>query len=355
MLTHLIPALTRLHTIPQTRFTRIPAQYRLPPLGDELADIVPDSPYRKESPTFDEIVRSIRQRIDHAEDLPHRASLEMAAADWLYNLVRRNVRRGRVFELQRVLTERRADCLGFARFFDLVGNDLGLDTGVAEVIIDNAGRYVPHFVNVLRLSDGQTRFIDAWYGSNDIMHRRIGLQVNMNGNWIMMDVDHDRLTSFSNIKGIPPRCVSATAVFMIGNRHLEKGLLQSDDEELDEALKNYDTALTLYPENPRFYFNRAVLFDQKGYADKATRDYSFALASEEALIRVLAREHEEVTNLMALDERGIGLGDQDLYLLNKGFVTGKPVPVEEIARQALLPADRVQEVLAEVESTLQST
>lgn len=353
-MTRLIPALTRLHNIPQTRFTRIPAQYRLPPLDNELAAIVADAPCETKSPTFDELVRLFRRHIDHAENLPRRAALETAAADWLYDVIRRNIKRGRAFELQRVFTERRADCLGYARIFHHVGKDLGLDTGITEVIIDNAGRHVPHFANVLRLSDGTTRFVDAWYGSNNVTHQRLGLQVNTNGNWLMMDVDHDQLPLFRSIRGIPPRCVYATSVFMIGNRHLQKGLFNGDDDELDQALKDYDTALTLYPENARFYFNRAIVYDHKGMNDEARSDYSVALASESALTRILARQHEEVTGLIALDETGVSPGYQDLYLLHKGFMTGKPVPIEEVARQRFLPPDRVREVIAEVESTLLS-
>ena len=98
------------------------------------------------------------KRLAEARSPEGRSAMENAIADWLYDLVRWNVKRGRVFELDEVLASGRADCLGYARLFAALGPRFGLELGVVEVVVDNAGRCVPHYVTLLNLSDGRRRF-----------------------------------------------------------------------------------------------------------------------------------------------------------------------------------------------------
>ena len=48
----------------------------------------------------------------------------------------------------------------------------------------------------------------------------------------------------------------------------------------------------------RFFYNRAIAYENLGEAEKAAADYNQALSSEAAAIRILAREHDAVTSLI---------------------------------------------------------
>ena len=278
----------------------------------------------------------IRQRL--SDDVEDRSRMQIAAADWLYRLIRSNVKRGRAFELDEVLSAGRADCLGYARLFSALGHRFGLELGTVEVLIDNAGRYVPHHVNLLNLYDGTYRFIDAWYGSTNINHRRIGAMVNGRPG----DVDRDELGGIHVLKGLPERCIEAITLYIKGNRCLER-------DELDKAIRYYSEAIELYPGNSRAFYNRALAHEGKGETEKAGADYAQALKDESRLIRVLATT-EELEKLIMLDEKGIGEEEQDIYLWHKGFKTGVPVGYEEIRRKHGISPGEVEKIISKVES-----
>jgi hypothetical protein len=65
---------------------------------------------------------------------------ELAMLNWLYDSIKRNVKRGRIFQLRDVLLHQQADCLGYAKLLSSVGRRFGLDIGIVEVVIDNGGR-----------------------------------------------------------------------------------------------------------------------------------------------------------------------------------------------------------------------
>ena len=161
--------------------------------------------------------------------------------------MRSNVKRGRAFELDEVLSTRRADCLGYAKLFFALAPGFGLELGIVAVLIDNAGRCVPHHVNLLNLASGTYRFIDAWYGSGDISHRRIGALVNGRPK----DIDREELSGIQDLRGLPDRCIDAITLYIKGNRCLER-------DELDEAIKCYSEAIALYLNNSRAFYNRAL-------------------------------------------------------------------------------------------------
>lgn len=260
----------------------------------------------------------IRRRF--ARGAGDRRQVEIAVSGWLYRLVRGNVRRGHAFELAEVLSGGRADCLGYARLFSLLGPVFGVTLGVVEVLIDNAGRYVPHHANLLNLADGTHRLIDAWYGSVDIKHRRLGALVRGQPR----DINRDELVARHDITGLPAACVEAIALYIKGNRYLERG-------ELDRAINYYTAAVALYPHNSRAYYNRAVAQERKGAMAKAQADYARALQDESGLIRILATTGE-LEELIKLDEKGVGEREQGMYLWYKGYKTGAPVGYAEIGR-----------------------
>src|SRR5512136_116036 len=99
--------------------------------------------------------------------------LEKVIIDWLYDFIRLNVKRGRIFDLREVLKTGRADCLGYAKLFSVLGIRWGLDLGVVEILIDNRGQSVPHSAALVKLADSSSQFVDFWYGCRSIQHRRL--------------------------------------------------------------------------------------------------------------------------------------------------------------------------------------
>ncbi len=280
----------------------------------------------------------VSQRLAEDCDAENRSRIQVAVSDWLYCLVRSNVKRGRVFELDEVLFTRRADCLGYAKLFSALGSSFGLELGIVEVLIDNAGRYVPHHVNLLNLADGTCRFVDAWYGCDNISHRRIGALVNGRPK----DIDREELSRIHDLKGLPDRCLDAITLYIKGNRCLER-------HELDKAIKYYSAAIELYPNNSRAFYNRAVARERKGEAEEAELDYARALGDELSLIRVLATTNELET-LISLDEKDVSEQEQDIYLWHEDFKTGEPVGDEEIGRKYKISPEEVKRIVSRVES-----
>ncbi len=289
----------------------------------------------RQKPGLGAVRAPIRRRL--AGGAEGRSQIQIAVSDWLYNLVRGNVRRGRAFELDEVLSTRSADCLGYTRLFSALGDVFGLELGVVEVLIDNAGRYVPHHVNLLNLADGTHRFIDAWYGSRDISHRRIGALVNGEPR----DIDTAELSGVGDLRGLPEACLEAITLYIKGNRCLER-------DELDKAIEHYSTAIKLYPNNSRAYYNRAIACERKGDTEGARLDYTWALRDESSRIRVLATT-AELEELIKLDERGISEREQAIYLWHKGYKTGASVGYQEIGREYSISPEEVKKIIAGVE------
>ena len=233
---------------------------------------------------------------DIPESPPSTSKLLMS--NWLYDLVRRNVKRGRIFQLRDVLLQQQADCLGYAKLLSRLGQKFALDIGIVEVVIDNGGRYTPHYVNLIKFSSGERKFMVLWYGSRNIKHRRIGAQVKEGERWQIKDLDWSELESVEDIRGLPSTSVDGITYYILGNRHLEKGIREVDREELDSAIAHYSRAINLYPGYARAYFNRATAYENKGKREKAEADYTQALRDESSQIRVLAREHEDVIEVV---------------------------------------------------------
>jgi len=275
---------------------------------------------------------------------------ELAMLNWLYDLIKRNVKRGRIFQLRDVLLHQQADCLGYAKLLNHLGPRFGLDIGIVEVVIDNGGRYTPHYVNLLRFSTGGRQFMDLWYGSRDIRHRRIGAQVKEGRIWRIKDLNWDELGKVKDIRGLPPTSVDGITHYILGNRHLERGIRDADREELDSAIAHYSKAINLYPGYARAYFNRAIAYENEGKYEKARLDYAQALRDEASQIRVLATEHEEVIQLMELDRANIGMKDQEIYLLRRGFITGEQMPSADIAKRYGISESEVDDIISAIET-----
>lgn len=233
----------------------------------------------------------IRRQLGRTKSRRHKNQLEVKLISWLYDFIRTNVKRGRLFDLGEVLQQGSADCLGYSKLFTLLGRLLGLDVGVIEVVIDNEGRYVPHTAILVSLTNQQPRLVDLWYGAKSILHQRLGLSVRRGGVWQIEDVDLPALRNLEAVSHLPDSCVNAITRYIRGNRHLNR-------QEFASAIRCYSAAIVLYPGNARFFYNRAIAYENLGEAEKATADYNQALSSEAAVIRVLAKEHDAVTSLI---------------------------------------------------------
>jgi tetratricopeptide (TPR) repeat protein len=287
----------------------------------------------------------IREILSSVKSVRSANRLAVPVIDWLFGLIRCNVKRGRVFDLRQVLEQGKADCTGYAKLFTQAGRMCGLDAGVVDVVIDNSGRLVPHTASLVLLPGGQYRFVDLWYGSANIRHRRAGLSVKRHGKWEIADFDLKSLASVDEISYLPDSCIDGITGYIIGNRHLSIG-------EYEQAVACYSGALELYPGNPRFYYNRAIAYENLGKGREAEADYVRALRDDAAVTRVLAIEHEEVTSLIDLDEKGIANAAQAIYLLRNGFTTGRRVPLRTIARRYGLSEEETGNILSSVERRL---
>ncbi len=132
---------------------------------------------------------------------------------------------------------------------------------------------------------------------------------------------------------------------------MEQGI-PGNEKEIDRAIGYYNAAIELYPTNPRFYFNRAVAYENKGKKEKAAQDYAQALRDEASQIRILAREYEESTQLIELDQMDISPEQQEIYLLRKGFITGQENSPPEVARQYGISTEEVERIISQIEASI---
>jgi len=241
-----------------------------------------------------ELGRTVRAKLAVISDIGRRSKVEDAVIGWLYDFIRANVKRGRIFDLREVLLKRGADCLGYAKIFTLLGRVFGLDAGVIEVVIDNAGRYVPHTACLVKLADGRLRFVDLWYGSKNISHQRMGLRLRRGKVWRIEDLTLAAVSE-KEVSYLPDDCVNGITLYILGNRHLNR-------KDFKSAIECYSEAIRLYSGNARFYYNRAIAYENLGEQEKAEDDYKRALRDDATIMRVLATEHEEITRMIELDE-----------------------------------------------------
>jgi tetratricopeptide (TPR) repeat protein len=272
--------------------------------------------------------------------------LELRLVNWLYDVIRLNIKRGPVYRMDDALRVGKADCLAYSKIFTVLGRRLGLDAGVVDVLIDCGGRNNPHTAVLANLRGGKVRFLDLWYGCKNVRHRRVGLRVLAHKVWVMKDVDLAK-TGGLTITSLAERSVNGITRYVRGNAHLSRG-------EYREATEDYDGALKLYPQMVRPHYNRAIAYEQIGEPDRAQADYAASMRNENALVRVAAREYKEITDLARLDEANIGEKEQEMYLLHKGIITGRIVSTGSIARRLRLSEAEVVDCLAEVERAVRA-
>jgi len=294
-----------------------------------------------------EVESAVRNLTGGGEAGPASARAELEITDWLYTSIRINIKRGPVFDLREVFRLHRADCLAYCKLFTVLGRRMGLGIGVVEVLIDSGGRYVPHTAVLVKMTGGRLRLVDLWYGSREIRHRRLGLRVKEGRQWVVRDIGYSDLKTF-DVSYLPDSHVDGITLYVLGNRHLNRG-------EPARAVEYYSRAIRLYPESIRPFYNRAIAFEKLGEVQLAEADYRAAFRDENALIRTMAREHPEITTLTRLDEKEIDEKAQEMYLLRKGIITGRAVPIPRIAVDFGLSEEKVRAILSGIERKLKKS
>ena len=293
-------------------------------------EMIPAPTGLPEVPQIEELAKQARASLSKIERPESRASFESQLLNWLYALVRHNIKRGRVWELSDVLTQRRADCLGYARLLTFLTREFGLDYGVVEVVQDISRRYVPHYVCLVNLADGGKRLLDPWYGSADMRHRI--LAACLPGQPLPRQFTMKALQQAERIGGLAPEQVAGLSFYILGNSYLARG-------EAAQAVECYDISLWLYADNPRTLFNRAIGLETLGKVEQAQENYRHAFSIPSSLIRLMATV-EHIEPLIELDEKGVDELSQQVYLLRQGFVTGRQECWSEVARRCgLTPAE----------------
>jgi tetratricopeptide (TPR) repeat protein len=321
----------------RTRLLSIIDNWRNPEIPESLInrDLVP------EPGTFQELSGIIRAKLTSTKSLRSRKRLQKSIVDWLYDFIRLNIKRGRIFDLHEVLKASQADCLGYAKVFTILSRYCGLDSGVVEVIIDNRGRNIPHTISLVILPDNSLQFIDFWYGSKDIRHQRLGLRVTHGTEWHIEDIDYKDLKRAKEVSYLPDYCVDAITLYIEGNRSLK-------NKDYSQAIEQYSESIRLYPQNARTFYNRAIAYENLGELKKAEEDYARALHDDASLSRTLATQPEDIVDLILLDEEKISETDQMIFFLHHGFITGKSVPPSGIARKMRLTSKEVENKLQRI-------
>ena len=284
--------------------------------------LLPVPPGLSEPKQFEELASQTRAKLSETKKAESRAELEEKLLDWLYALARYNIKRGRVWELSDVLTQRKADCLGYAHLLTFLTREFGLDSGVVEVVQDIRRRYVPHYVCLANLADGRKRLLDPWYGSADIAHRI--LIAWLPGHPRSRLVTMKALQKAGRIEGLAPEKVAGLSFYILGNAYLARG-------ETVQAVECYDLSQWLYPENPRALYNRAIAMEILGKIEQAQTDYQHAFSIPSSITRIMATI-EHIEPLIYLDDRDIDEQSQQIYLLRQGFITRRQERWVEIAR-----------------------
>jgi tetratricopeptide (TPR) repeat protein len=308
--------------------------WRQPPSPAFLKNLTPATGVIK----FRDIADSLRLKIKATNNSLSRKRLEKMIIGWLYDFIRLNVKRGRVFDLGEVLKTGQADCLGYAKLFTTLGRHCGLDSGVIEVITDNRGRNVPHTAILVKLPDDTPQFIDFWYGSQDIKHQRLGLRIKHGIAWQIEDIDYQIMKISEAVAYLPDHCVDGITLYIEGNRSLKNG-------DYRQAIRQYSKSIRLYPQNARTFYNRAVAYENLGQLKKAKTDYARALRDNASLFRTLATQPEDIVDLIGLDEENMPEIDQKAYLLYHGFITGRQVSPAVISKKTGLSIVEVTNIL----------
>ena len=317
------------------------AEWRLLDFPEELKE----RHHRTSLRGFYEVCLWYRERQEALNCLRFKSNTERRLIHYIYGFIRLNIKRGRIFNLPEVIKTGEADCLGYSKLFTILGRQCGLKAGVVEVIIDNRGYAVPHTAILVNLADGRRQIIDCWYGSENIRHKRLGLRVKSKGRWNVEDIDLLEIKRTEDISFLPDALVDSITLYIEGNR-----LLKAHD--YSRAIEKFSEAIVLYPQNSRIYYNRGIGYEHMGQIEKAQTDFARALQDDNALIRILATQPQSVIDLIQLDKNFVSEENQEIYLLNKGFITGRPVPQERIAFKKGIYIEEVGAILTKIEKML---
>ena len=64
--------------------------------------------------------------------------------------------------------------------------------------------------------------------------------------------------------------------------------------DFERAMAEFDRSISLWPDNAWVYFNRAAVYEKKGYLEKAVADYKLSLQRNLPKLNLLKRKYAEV-------------------------------------------------------------
>ncbi|MCB1195861.1 GNAT family N-acetyltransferase, partial [bacterium] len=203
------------------------------------------------------VSRTLRQSSDDA----YKTELEKQVVQWVRSLLRENISPAEgVTQLQDIIQQKCANCLGFSKLFDAVSTQFGLNVTKTVMDFSVEGHKELHAANIVRYSDGTTELIEV-VDSNHLYTS--GQNVAFNGivvrklsddkwNYAVISLDELASSKHGTIKGLARKTVDAFSYIMRAAAIMENG---SVEQALSPMLKAYE----LNPDVPYIAFNTAQL------------------------------------------------------------------------------------------------
>ncbi len=239
------------------------------------------------------------------------------------------------FELDEVIRDRSASCVGFALVFNVLGRSIGLDVQGLDVPITAAGRSIDdhgHLACLIQLADGRAAIVDVTggLGQGDSVSKpfQFGETYREKGSyWELKDarnllglhplvqpLDNDGIVSgiiFCRsaqfcAKGDSRRALAMTAEAVRRNprgawAYVVQGMIHDSSGEHDRAIADFSAAIQRNPLYARAYLRRGLSCFAKDQIDRGLADLDKAIClnpkfAEAYATRGLARQHRADTD-----------------------------------------------------------
>ena len=234
---------------------------------------------------WDELQEKVKTALAEASTIDEKSAIEKKIADGLFEFILRNIAYEEdAFDLDKILKQEEANCLGYSLLYMILGNKLGLGNviGVVDVEIDKYDRKVVHSANIVRFSNGKWHLKDLAYEDTWCKHQRIRTRVKTDNDKEYkirsVDINWDENTcAYTNhegqardkvdIIGLSKNSVKADVFYSIGK----------NTDDLDEKIEAYEKVIELEPKEGRGYYALGGAYDEKGDYDKAIEAYQKAI------------------------------------------------------------------------------
>jgi protein-L-isoaspartate(D-aspartate) O-methyltransferase len=225
-------------------------------------------------------IKLVKEQMDSLSDIEEKTKFELEIKDWLFDFLKTNLTyRSGLSDLDQAFKEKVANCFLASLIFEIIGKAIGLKVRMVDVVEDQNGVYRPHNCNLLKLSDGRRILVDIWQDAKEAQHRKIGLRVKDKDGWGSRIIDFQELESAEDVRGLSEDEVKAITYYNRGHALQEQG-------NYDEAIKNYDLAIKLWPDYARHYFKKAEIYNERGEVGLAVLNYRRATLNLARVLRI---------------------------------------------------------------------